>query len=166
MPRTSRAQNPAVVIIQQFARRLLAMYRAATMRNHLIRLDRPPRALRDRRQRYERHAERDEFHAPPGTIQIPFFNRFPGRGDLYWRNDNMVTNGHGPSREDEWNLVHFRPSGPGTGLPRTGYLRASVDPEAGYLEEQVRFGRPMCNDRLVTAVPRDRYTHGAPLRFN
>ena len=145
MPRTNRAQNPAVVIIQQFARRLLAMYRAATMRNHLIRLDRPPRALRDRRQRYERHAERDEFHAPPGTIQIPFFERFPGRGDLYWRNDNMVNRGWGPDprREGEWNLVRFRPSGPGMGLPRTGYLRASVDPEAGYEEDQVHFGNPL-----------------------
>ena len=140
MPRTNRAQNPAVVIIQQFARRLLAMYRAATMRNHLIRLDRPPRALRDRRQRYERHAERAEFHGP---FLAGSFNRFPGRGDLYWRNDNMVTNGHGPSREDEWNLVHFRPSGPGMGLPRTGYLRASVDPEAGYEEDQVHFGNPL-----------------------
>ena len=150
MPRTSRAQNPAVVMIQQFARMLLAIlernrlyFARLRLRLRRQRLDQPPRAGRNVRQRSERRAERDEFHAPPGTIQIPFFNRFPGRGDLYWRNDNMVTNGHGPSREDEWNLVHFRPSGPGMGLPRTGYLRASVDPEAGYEEDQVHFGNPL-----------------------
>ena len=139
MPRTSRAQNPAVVIIQQFARRLLAMYRAATMRNHLIRLDRPPRALRDRRQRYERHAERAEFHGP---FLAGSFNRFPGRGDLYWRNDNMVTNGHGPSREGEWNFVQFRPNGRGL-FQEDGFIPASVDPEAGYYEHEVRFGNPL-----------------------
>ena len=152
MPRTSRAQNPAVVMIQQFARMLLAIlernrlyFAHLRLRLRRQRLDQPPRAGRNVRQRYERHAERAEFHAPPGTMQIPFFERFPGRGDLYWRNDNMVNRGWGPDprREGEWNLVQFRPSGPGTGEARSGYLRASLDPEAGYEEDQVRFGNPL-----------------------
>ena len=136
MPRTNRAQNPAVVIIQQFARRLIALYRAATMRNRRQRLDQPPRALRDRRQRFERRAERDEFHGPNLAGS---FVRFPGGGDLYWRNDNMVNRGYGPSREGEWNFVQFRPNGRGL-RQEDGFLRASINPEAGYEEDQVRSG--------------------------
>ena len=139
MPRTSRNQNPAIVIIQQFARRLVAMYRAAALRLRRQRLDQPPRAQRDRRQRFERHAERAEFHGP---FLAGSFTRFPGRGDLYWRNDNMVNRGHGPSREGEWNFVQFRPNGRGL-RQEDGFLPASVDPEAGYSENQVRFGNPL-----------------------
>ena len=149
MPRTSRAQNPAVVMIQQFARMLLAIlernrlyFARLRLRLRRQRLDQPPRAGRNVRQRYERYADRDEFHGPNLAGS---FLRFPGRGDLYWRNDNMVNRGWGPDprREGEWNLVQFRPSGPGTGEARSGYLRASLDPEAGYEEDQVHFGNPL-----------------------
>ena len=139
MPRTSRNQNPAIVIIQQFARRLVAMYRAAALRLRRQRLDQPPRVARNVRQRYERHAERAEFLGP---FLAGSFNRFPDRGDLYWRNDNMVNRGLGPSREGEWNYVQFRPNGRGL-RQEGGFLRASIDPEAGYEEDQVRFGNPL-----------------------
>ena len=118
-----------------------AMYRAAALRGRRDRIawiDRP-RYLRDRRQRAERRADRAEFH---GTFLAGSFNRFPGRGDLYWRNDNMVNRGFGPSREGEWNYVQFRPNGRGL-RQEGGFLRASIDPEAGYEEDQVRFGNPL-----------------------
>ena len=115
------------------------MYRAAALRLRRQRLDQPPRVARNRRQRYERHAERREFHGPNLAGS---FLRFPGRGDLYWRNDNMVNRGFGPSREGEWNLVQFRPNGRGL-RQEDGFLRASIDPEAGYEDDQLRFGNPL-----------------------
>ena len=135
MPRTSRAQNPAVVIIQQFARRLIALYRAATMRNHLLRLDRPPRALRDHRNRAEREEARNARHPD----DLPY--RLAGPGGTYWSNE-MHNGGYGPIREGEWNFVQFRPTGRGL-HQEGGFLRAGVDPEAGYEDHQVRFGNPL-----------------------
>ena len=117
------------------------MYRAAALRLRRERLDQPPRVARNVRQRYERHAERAEFLGP---FLAGSFNRFPDRGDLYWRNDNMVNRGWGPDprREGEWNLVQFRPNGRGL-RQEDGFLRASIDPEAGYEEDQLRFGNPL-----------------------
>ena len=148
MPRTSRAQNPAVVMIQQFARMLLAIlernrlyFARLRLRLRRQRLDQPPRAGRNVRQRYERYADRDEFHGPNLAGS---FLRFPGRGDLYWRNDNMVNRGWGPDprRNGEWNFVQFRPNGRGL-FQEDGFIPASVDPEAGYYEHEVRFGNPL-----------------------
>ena len=42
----------------------------------------------------------------------------------------------------EWNYVQFRPNGRGL-RQEGGFLRASIDPEAGYEEDQVRFGNPL-----------------------
>ena len=50
--------------------------------------------------------------------------------------------GYGPIREGEWNYVQFRPNGRGL-RQEGGFLRASIDPEAGYEEDQVRFGNPL-----------------------
>ena len=145
------------VIIQRYARRLLAILERnrlhfARVLARIRNLQGGPGSLREqRRQRRQQHANYWAIQAnrieasglnQAELAQAGSLRRRPLSDSLIWLT-NMHNAGHGPSREGEWNLVQFRPSGPGTGLPRTGYLRASVDPEAGYEEDQVHFGNPL-----------------------
>ena len=101
-------------------------------------LDQPPGALRDRRNRAAREEARNARHPD----DLPY--RLAGPGGLYWSNASheMLNGGYGPIREREWNFVQYRPNGRGL-RQEDGFLPASVNPEAGYEEDQVRFGNPL-----------------------
>ena len=99
-----------------------------------------PRFLRDRRNREERRAMRDE--------RTSYDERFPGGGELYWRTDMHIMQVMGQLGKGSGIMCNSGRMRNGPGLRQEdGFLAASIDPDLGYREDEVRFGRPMVYSR-------------------